>query len=30
MPRNRRVEYFRNCVVEYIDIVGVSCLGIGG
>jgi hypothetical protein len=26
---DRRVKYFRNCVVEYIGILGASCSGIG-
>jgi hypothetical protein len=30
MPRNRRVKYFHNFIVEYIEIVGASCPVIGG
>jgi hypothetical protein len=30
MPSNRRVKYFHKFIVEYIDIVGASCPGIGG
>jgi hypothetical protein len=29
MPGNRRVKYIHKCIVEYIDIVGASCPGIG-
>jgi hypothetical protein len=29
MPGNRRVKYFHKCIVEYIDIAGVSCPGTG-
>jgi hypothetical protein len=27
MPGSRRVKYIHKCSVEYIDIVGASCLG---
>jgi hypothetical protein len=29
MPCNRRVKYCHKCTVEYIAIVGASCLGMG-
>jgi hypothetical protein len=30
VPCNRRAKYCHKCIVEYIDIGGASCPGIGG